>query len=245
MPVTGTIKDTQNIYMNNNFAEAAAGVDRTTSETLSEKTIYAARSRGPSGKLQTPFPYEGTHTDGIATGNNRAGGAPGITGPSPSRNFWPAKNSAEADTQAYSGLGVTDGSAPQTFSNLDRFARYMENGTAMMQDDPDQSGLGSTPTRLFQEYVGLQGYAGSAADMGDESDKNAAAVAARPVMRSAALGVAEPWHFLSAAYLRDDITQYSVGADGDDGRADAKNAYAAGHGTGAYGWEGHDRSSKF
>ena len=66
-------------------------------------------------------------------------------------------------------------------------------------------------------------------------------------MRSAALGVAEPWHFLSAAYLRDDITQYSSGAVGGSGAAaTAKNAYAGGNvGEGPYGWEGHDRSSRY
>jgi hypothetical protein len=241
-PGPKTIRETQNIFMNNKFAETTDGVDRSTGETLSEKSIYVARSRDARGKLQTPFPYEGIHVEGgIASGNN-------TNPPSPSRNFWPAKEAGEADTQAYSGLGVTDGSEPQAFSNLDRFARYLENGLPMTTESgAAQGGLGVRPTKLFQEYVGLQGYAENVTDLGDESGDKAAAAPARVVMRSAALGVATPWHFLSAAYLRNDITQYSSGAVGGNGASQsAKNAYASGTtGDGPYGWEGHDRSSRY
>jgi len=241
-PGPKTIRETQNIFMNNKFAETTDGVDRSTGETLSEKSIYVARSRDARGKLQTPFPYEGIHVEGgIASGNN-------TNPPSPSRNFWPAKEAGEADTQAYSGLGVTDGSEPQAFSNLDRFARYLENGLPMTTESgAAQGGLGVRPTKLFQEYVGLQGYAENVTDLGDESGDKAAAAPARVVMRSAALGVATPWHFLSAAYLRNDITQYSSGAVGGSGASQsAKNAYASGTtGDGPYGWEGHDRSSRY
>ena len=253
-----SILATQNIYMNNAFSDNHGGgegnssVDRTSGEELGDpSSIYAARSRESNGRLQTPFPGDGGRNPaGISSGDNRAPGranGPKFIGPSPSRNFWPAEIAGEADTQAYSGLGVTDGSAPQAFSNLDRAARYLGSGKSPINDSPDQNGLGNEPTRLFQEYIGLEGYAASPADMGDESDKGAEASRARVVMRSAALGVAQPWHFLSAAYLRDDITQYSSGAVGGSGAAaTAKNAYAPGNiANGPYGWEGHSRTDRY
>ena len=235
-----SILATQNIYMNNAFSDNHGGgegnssVDRTSGEELGDpSSIYAARSRESNGRLQTPFPGDGGRNPaGISSGDNRAPGranGPKFIGPSPSRNFWPAEIAGEADTQAYSGLGVTDGSAPQAFSNLDRAARYLGSGKSPINDSPDQNGLGNEPTRLFQEYIGLQGYAESPADMGDETRDDA------------------PAHFLSAAYLRDDITQYSSGAVGGSGAAaTAKNAYAPGNiANGPYGWEGHSRTDRY